>query len=77
MFAALFHPLSVSLSRAEWAIFAVVVAVMALLAMRDRPRRLWVAVVVAVVGLALTASHADAVPYYCDPIWKYLGICGR
>ena len=37
-------------------------------------RRLAVATLMA---LAIGTGLALAVPYHCDPIWKYLGLCGR
>lgn len=52
---------------------AVVIVAMTLAALPSKPRQIVTALLVAVLGTGV--GVALAVPYHCDPVWKYLGWC--
>jgi len=66
---------SASFGVAQVVISMVVLAgVVGVAVLPDRARVIALAAVAAVIWAGV--SVAMAVPYHCDPVWKWLGICG-
>ena len=51
----------------------VLVIVMGVVQLPAKPRRTVIGAVLALIGAGV--GVAVAVPYHCDPIWKYFGWC--